>query len=83
MPNGGKILVQSRTTPGEGLRQHFTGATAEQYVYISVADTGVGMEATKQQWTILPSARRKTKYKIDRGSMGRFFMPKTTPGSPA
>jgi CheY-like chemotaxis protein len=45
MPNGGKILVRSRTTPGEGLRQHFTGATAEQYVYISVADTGVGMEA--------------------------------------
>jgi signal transduction histidine kinase len=45
MPNGGKILVQSRTTPGEGLHQHFTGATAEQYVYISVANTGVGMEA--------------------------------------
>lgn len=45
MPGGGKILVQTRTTSGDALRQRFVEATADQYVYISVADTGVGMEA--------------------------------------
>jgi signal transduction histidine kinase/ActR/RegA family two-component response regulator len=45
MPKGGKILVQTRTTSGDALRQRFAKATTEQYVYISVADTGVGMEA--------------------------------------
>ena len=44
MPDGGKILVQTRTTLGAVLRQRFPEATAEQYVYISVADTGLGME---------------------------------------
>lgn len=44
MPHGGKILVQTRTTSGDALRQRFAKATTEQYVYISVADTGVGME---------------------------------------
>jgi signal transduction histidine kinase/ActR/RegA family two-component response regulator len=45
MPDGGNILVQTRTTSGDVLRQRFAEATADQYVYISVADTGVGMEA--------------------------------------
>jgi CheY-like chemotaxis protein len=45
MPDGGKILVQTRTTSGDALRQRFAKATTEQYVYISVADTGVGMAA--------------------------------------
>ena len=45
MPDGGKILLQTRTTLGAGLRERFLEAKAEQYVYISVADTGVGMEA--------------------------------------
>lgn len=45
MPDGGKILVQTRTTSGDRLRQRFPAATAGQYVHISVADTGVGMEA--------------------------------------
>jgi CheY-like chemotaxis protein len=36
--------VQTRTTSGDALRQRFAEATADQYVYISVADTGVGME---------------------------------------
>jgi two-component system, cell cycle sensor histidine kinase and response regulator CckA len=50
MPDGGKILVQTRTTSGVVLRQHFPEAGAEQYVYISVADTGVGMdEAVKSR----------------------------------
>lgn len=45
MPDGGKILLQTRKTSGAALRQRFPEARAEQYVYISVADTGVGMEA--------------------------------------
>jgi signal transduction histidine kinase/ActR/RegA family two-component response regulator len=45
MPNGGKILLQTRTTLGAVLRQRFPEARAEQYAYISVADTGSGMEA--------------------------------------
>jgi two-component system cell cycle sensor histidine kinase/response regulator CckA len=50
MPDGGKVLVQTRTTSGVALRQHFPEAGAEQYVYISVADSGVGMdEAVKSR----------------------------------
>lgn len=45
MPDGGKIVLQTRIIAGAVLRQHFPEAGAEQYVYISVADTGVGMEA--------------------------------------
>jgi signal transduction histidine kinase/ActR/RegA family two-component response regulator len=45
MPDGGKILLQTRTTLGAVLRQRFPDAKAEQYVCISVADTGVGMAA--------------------------------------
>jgi len=45
MPDGGKMLLQTRKTSGAALRQRFPEARAEQYVYISVADTGVGMEA--------------------------------------
>ena len=44
MPDGGNILVQTRTALGAVLRQRFPEAGAEQYVYISVADTGIGME---------------------------------------
>jgi signal transduction histidine kinase/CheY-like chemotaxis protein len=45
MPDGGKILLQTRTILGAVLRQRFPQARAGQYVYISVADTGVGMAA--------------------------------------
>ena len=45
MPDGGKILLQTRTTMGAVLRQRFPEAGAEQYVYLSVTDTGVGMKA--------------------------------------
>jgi signal transduction histidine kinase len=45
MPDGGKIVLQTRTTVGAVLRERFPAATTEQYVYISVADTGSGMAA--------------------------------------
>ena len=44
MPDGGKILVQTRMSSGAELRPRFAEAMAEQYVYIAVADTGVGMK---------------------------------------
>jgi two-component system, cell cycle sensor histidine kinase and response regulator CckA len=44
MPAGGRILVQTGTTSGAAIRQCFPRARAEQYIYISVADTGIGME---------------------------------------
>ena len=45
MPEGGKILLLTRLVPGALLRQRLVQAEAEHYVCISVADTGVGMEA--------------------------------------
>jgi len=45
MPEGGKILLLTRLVPGALLRQRLVQAVAEHYVCISVADTGVGMEA--------------------------------------
>jgi two-component system, cell cycle sensor histidine kinase and response regulator CckA len=45
MPEGGKILLMTRLVPGALLRQRLVQAEAEHYVCISVADTGVGMQA--------------------------------------
>jgi signal transduction histidine kinase/ActR/RegA family two-component response regulator len=45
MPDGGKIIFQTRTTVGAVLRQRFPDAKGKQYVQVSVADTGVGMDA--------------------------------------
>ena len=45
MPEGGKILLLTRLVRGALLRQRLVQAEAEHYVYISVTDTGVGMDA--------------------------------------
>ncbi|HEY1236075.1 MAG TPA: ATP-binding protein [Candidatus Binatia bacterium] len=45
MPEGGKIVLLTRLVPGALLRQRLVQAVAEDYICISVADTGVGMEA--------------------------------------
>lgn len=45
MPEGGNILLLTRLVPGALLRQRLVQAEAEHYACISVADTGVGMEA--------------------------------------
>jgi CheY-like chemotaxis protein len=45
MPDGGKLLLQTRTIPGATVCERFAEASAEQYVEISVADTGIGMDA--------------------------------------
>jgi len=43
MPNGGTITVETALTPGEELRQYFTGADAKRYGTIHIRDTGMGM----------------------------------------
>jgi len=60
MPDGGKIHWQTRTILGAVLRQRFPEARAEQYVYISVADTGVGMEADIRSRVFEPYFTTKT-----------------------
>ncbi len=44
MPHGGKLLLQTRMISGATVRARFLEASADQYLDISVADTGVGME---------------------------------------
>jgi two-component system, cell cycle sensor histidine kinase and response regulator CckA len=46
MPKGGVITVGIRTFPLEKVIQQFPGATFEQYVCLSVSDTGTGMDET-------------------------------------
>lgn len=43
MPDGGNLLLGSRTICGAELGRRFHAAPAERYVWISVADTGLGM----------------------------------------
>ncbi len=43
MPDGGTITLESATTPGAELGEHFTGVTAERYACIRVVDTGGGI----------------------------------------
>lgn len=45
MPDGGKLLVQSRVVAAAELPACFPEITSERYLGISVADTGLGMEA--------------------------------------
>jgi signal transduction histidine kinase len=43
MPDGGNLLLRSRIISGAELGRRFHEAKAERYVWISVADTGLGM----------------------------------------
>jgi PAS domain S-box-containing protein len=48
MPDGGMLKVKTTTVPGADLRARFQEARDVQYVQLSVADTGLGIdEATK------------------------------------
>jgi signal transduction histidine kinase len=44
MPDGGNLLLRTRTIYGTELGRRFHEAKAERYVRISVADTGLGMK---------------------------------------
>ena len=47
MPSGGTLSISTGTIEGAKVRERFPGATAEEYVTISVADTGIGMDRAK------------------------------------
>jgi signal transduction histidine kinase len=44
MADGGNLLLRTRTISGAELRARFRDAKAERYAWMSVADTGLGME---------------------------------------
>ena len=44
MPNGGTLTVTTHLQQGDAIRNKFPNATAGQYIVLSVADTGVGMD---------------------------------------
>jgi PAS domain S-box-containing protein len=44
MPEGGELLLKTGTISGIELRRHFQEARQEQYVRISVTDTGLGID---------------------------------------
>jgi CheY-like chemotaxis protein len=47
---GGTITLRTGTVPGFTLQQKYTKATSNEYVYIAVEDTGIGMDdATKKR----------------------------------
>jgi PAS domain S-box-containing protein len=50
MPNGGELGISTGRVPAAALVKRFTGLLEENYVRISVTDTGMGMdEATKER----------------------------------
>lgn len=44
MPNGGTLTITTSTVTSGEIQRKFPEATAQKYVYISVSDTGIGME---------------------------------------
>ncbi|MGA9365357.1 MAG: PAS domain S-box protein [Bacteroidota bacterium] len=50
MPKGGVLTLKTGTVGGETLREKFSNVDSEEYVWVSVGDTGVGMdEETKRR----------------------------------
>jgi len=50
MPGGGRLTIATATVSGDALRRRYPLASAEQYVQVSVRDTGTGMdEETKRR----------------------------------
>ena len=44
MPDGGVITIKANVTAGDKLRERFSTANEEQYIRITVSDTGTGMD---------------------------------------
>lgn len=50
MPDGGVLTISSRVVPVEKIRSKLIQATAKEYIKLTIADTGTGMdEQTKQR----------------------------------
>jgi signal transduction histidine kinase len=49
MPSGGTLTITTHRQSGEALRDRHTKATAEDYIVLSVADTGIGMDEETQR----------------------------------
>ncbi|MBL7996682.1 PAS domain S-box protein [bacterium] len=49
MPGGGKLSIETRQVTGESIRSNHPKATAEEYVVLSVTDTGVGIDEETQR----------------------------------
>ena len=46
MPEGGELLLKTETITGAELQAHFHNAKEKAYAYISVRDSGLGMDET-------------------------------------
>ncbi len=50
MPNGGGLTISSRVVPVENIHSKLIQASAQEYIQLTIADTGTGMdEQTKQR----------------------------------
>jgi two-component system cell cycle sensor histidine kinase/response regulator CckA len=50
MPEGGTITISTKMTPAPAVKKKFPAAIRDSYVYISIADTGTGInEATRKR----------------------------------
>ncbi len=43
MPEGGRLTITTRMVPGKDLHESFPGAHQDEYLLVTVSDTGVGM----------------------------------------
>ena len=59
MQNGGTLSFHTRTVVGKGLQKRFHDAQEEQYVLVSVGDTGIGMDETTRARIFEPFLRQK------------------------
>ena len=63
MPDGGRLLLQSRTVSASALSERFSRPKSDKYVIISVSDTGSGMDAEIKKRIFEPFFTTKEKGK--------------------
>jgi len=63
MPDGGLLTIETRKVSGNIVRHIFASATAEEYIVIEVADSGIGMDVATKQRIFEPFFTTKEKSK--------------------